>query len=89
MGEGGGEIGNIESGKLFVLLSDFKCVLCIPHEKAEKADSERVFPCINLITTDHLNQLDASTIEACLDIKLTNCSDCRKFGPSQKVVETT
>ena len=81
-----GKIGKIESstGKPFKLLSDFaKCVLCIPHGNA---DSERMFSCINLIVTDHRNQLDTSTVEACLDIKLnSNCTDCRKYEPSLDV----
>ena len=55
------------SGKPFGLLSDFAKCLCIPHGNA---DSERMFSCINLIVTDHCNQLDTSTNGACLDIKL-------------------
>ena len=61
-----GEIGKLESstGRPLGLLSDFaKCFLCIPHGNA---DSERMVSCINLIVTDHRNQLDTSTIEACL-----------------------
>ena len=64
-----GEIGKLESssGKPFGLLSDFaKCLLCIPHGNA---DSERMFSCVNLIVTDHRNQLDTSIIGACLNIK--------------------
>ena len=85
-----GKIGKLESstGKPFGLLSDFaKCLLCIPHGNA---DSERMFSCINLIVTDHRNQLDTSTIEACLDIKFnSDCADCRKYEPSHDVVKAT
>ena len=84
------KLGKIESsiGKLFGMLSDFaKCLLCIPHGNA---DSERTFSCINLIVTDHRNQLDISTIEACLDIKFnSNCADCRKYEPSHDVIKST
>ena len=70
------------------MLSDFaKCLLCIPHGNA---DSERMFSYINLIVTDHRNQLDTSTIEACLDIKFnSNCADCRKYEPSRDVIKAT
>ena len=85
-----GKLGKLESstGRPFGLLSDFaKCLLCIPHGNA---DSERMFSCINLIVTDHRNQLDTSTIEACLDIKInSNCVDCRKYEPSHDVVKAT
>ena len=65
----GGKLGNLESstGKPFGLLSDFAKCLCIPHGNA---DSERMFSCINLIVTHRRNQLDTSTIEACLDITI-------------------
>ena len=76
-----GKIGRIES------TTGAKCLLCIPHGNA---DSERMFSCINLITTDHRNQLDTSTIEACLNIKLNSiCTDCRKYDTSQGVVKVT
>ena len=85
-----GKLGKLESstGKPFGVLSDFaKCLLCIPHGNA---DSERTFSSINLIVTDHRNQLDTSTIEACLDIKInSNCTDCRKYKPSHDVVKDT
>jgi len=85
-----GKIGRMESstGKPFGLLSDFvKCLLCIPHGNA---DSERMFLSINLIVTDRRNQLDTSTVEACLNIKLnSNCTDCRRYEPSQDVVKAT
>ena len=49
-----------------------------------------MFPCINLILTDHRNQLDTSTIKACLDIKFnSNCTDCRTYEPSHDVVKAT
>ena len=85
-----GEIGKIESstGKPYGLLSNFaKCLLCIPHGNA---DSERMFSCINLIGTDHRNQLDTSTIQACLDIKLNSTvRDCYVYEPSQDVIKAT
>lgn len=58
-----GKLGNLESstGNPFGLLSDFAmCLLCNLHGNA---DSERMFSCINLIVTDHRNQLDTSATE--------------------------
>ena len=85
----GGKSGNLQSstGKPFGLLSNIaKCLLCIPHGNA---DSERMFSCINLIRTDHCNQLEASTIQACIDIKLNSTvTDCR-VEPPQDVIKAT
>ena len=78
----GCKIGKIESstGKPFGLLSDFmKCLLCVPHGNA---DSEKMFSYISLIITDRRSQLDTSTVEAYLNIKLnSNCADCRQYEP--------
>ena len=79
-----GKLGKLESstGKPFGFLA--KCLLCIPHGNA---NSERMF-CINLIITGHRNQLDTSTIEACLDIKIQT-ADSRKYEPPHDVVKAT
>ena len=65
-----GELGKLEctASKSFGQLSHIvKCLLCILHGDA---DSEEMFSQINLITTDHRNQLQTSTVSAFLDVKM-------------------
>ena len=85
-----GRIGKLESStsKPYGLLSHFaKCLLCIPHGNS---DSERMFSHINLIRTDHRNQLQTSTVAACMDVKMNSkVNDCRLYEPSNEVVIAT
>ena len=85
-----GRIGKLESStsKPYGLLSHFaKCLLCIPHGNS---DSERMFSHINLIRTDHRNQLQTSTVAACMDVKMNSkVNDCRLYEPSKEVVIAT
>ena len=85
-----GRIGKLESStsKPYELLSHFaKCLLCIPHGNS---DSERMYSHINLIRTDHRNQLQTSKVAACMDVKMNSeVKDCRLHEPSKEVVTAT
>ena len=49
-----------------------------------------MFSHINLIRTDHRNQLQMSTVAACMDVKFNSkVKDCRFYEPSKEVVTTT
>ena len=78
-----GRIGKLElmMSKPFGVLANFaKCLLSIPHGNS---DSERMFSHINLIVTDHRNQLQTSTVSACLDVKINSkTTDCRHYEPT-------
>lgn len=49
-----------------------------------------MFSQINLITTDHRNKLQTSTVAACIDIKINSkTSDCRQYDPPPCVITAT
>lgn len=88
-----GKIGELKSSttnsRTFRTLAGFaKCLLTIPHGNA---DSERMFSQINLITTDHRNKLNTTTISACMDVKvnLTSAKECTCYKPSAEVIRAT
>ena len=84
-----GRIGKLESStsKPYGLLSHFAVLLCIPHGNSY---SERMFSHINLIRSDHRNQLRTSTVAACMDVKMNSkVNDCRLYEPSKEVVIAT
>ena len=89
-----GRIGKLESSiyikTLWTSLSFCKGLLCIPHGNSE---SERMFSHINLIRTDHRNQLQTSTVAACMDVKINSkvkdCIGCTYEPPSKEVVTVT